>query len=94
MAGRRRVIFRKSPAAAAGRRRIMFLGEPKPYLLDDGFEGHDLAKAVTTEQIDLMTKACAAGDLSPADLARASHARLSGDVMPVDLYECFARALR
>jgi hypothetical protein len=92
MAGRR-IVFRKAPAAAAARRRIMFLGEPKPYLLDDGFEGHELAKVVTAEQVDLMTKACAAGDVSPADLARVSHARLSGDPMPVDLYAGFAKAL-
>jgi len=72
----------------------MFLGEPKPYMLNDGFEGHELAKVVTAEQVDLMTKACAAGEISPADLARVSHARLSGDAMPVDLYEGFAKALR
>jgi hypothetical protein len=93
MAGRRRIVFRKN-APAAARRRIMFLGEPKPYLLDDGFDGNDLFKAVTAEQVDLMTKACAAGDVSPADLARVSHARLSGDPMPVDLYAGFAKALR
>jgi hypothetical protein len=89
----RRVIFKKKHQAGASRRRILFTSLA-PYLLDDGFEGHELAKVVTAEQVDLMTKACAAGDVSPADLARVSHARLSGDAMPVDLYEGFAKALR
>lgn len=88
----RRILLRKIKPASAARRRILFT-QPAGYLIDGGLDGHDLFKAVTAEQVDLMTRACAAGDVSPADLARVSHARLSGDAMPVDLYEGFAKAL-
>jgi hypothetical protein len=91
MAGRR-IVFRKAPAAAAARRRIMFLGEPVPRLLDDPLAGHDLSK-VTGEQHDIMCKACADGAISVDDMARVSEAWFTHDAMPVDLVASFAKAL-
>jgi hypothetical protein len=90
---RRRVIFRKSKPVAASRRRIMFLGEPVPRLLDDPLAGHDLSKAVTGEQHDIMCRACVDGGISVTDMARVSEAWFAHDAMPVDLVASFAKAL-
>jgi hypothetical protein len=87
-----RIVFRKSKPAAA-RRRILFLGEPAPHLLDDAFNGHDLSKAVTREQHDIMCTACVDGAISVEDMARVSEAWLAHNTMPVDLIASFAKAL-
>lgn len=88
----RRILLQKRPAAAA-RRRILFLAEPAPYLVEDALEGYDLTKSVTGAMMDLMCKACVDGDISPQDLARVSQARWAGEALPDDLCPDFAKAL-
>src|ERR1700676_4616881 len=75
MAGRR-IVFRKAPAAAAARRRIMFLGEPAPHLVDD--DPPDFDAPISSPVFDVLAKSAAdlqEHALPPDGEARAHEAR-------------------